>query len=236
MCNRQKEISRLLAISKHFYADRQVSRGYWAASRAALLIRHPQYHTAIIHDLRGTPPTGVIWIRPSSGGKWGKSRQEKFGAPDTTLPAGRTRAKPAAAPPALAERLTTFKIARRIAALQAARIESHRGRGTDSMDDGWWVSGKEYPLYTTNGWTHRIMMTASEPCSCGAFLPTALPPTIEEAKIALAKRSADNLAESIQLRDRRLEQEARKNAEYESAVVLPTDRITFDMEGGFSAN
>ena len=79
---RQREISRLRNASRKYYADRENSRGYWARQRALLLAGNPGYHTAIIHELRGTPPVGTIWIRPSSGGKWSVSRREKFGAAD----------------------------------------------------------------------------------------------------------------------------------------------------------
>ena len=65
--------------SKEAYAAREVRNGYRRKCRAALIAGTPGYVEAITHDLRGTPPPGVIWIRWSSGGKWSVSRRAKFG-------------------------------------------------------------------------------------------------------------------------------------------------------------
>lgn len=65
--------------SRDAYAQRQVSLGYRLKAKALLLKKHPGYIRVESHDLRGTPPPGTIWIRWSSGGRYGKSRREKFG-------------------------------------------------------------------------------------------------------------------------------------------------------------
>lgn len=75
--SRQRRIAQLRQDSADYYAARMVSEGYWACQRAELLAAYPDYHTAeVVGDLRGTPLSGVIWMRPNSGGR---SRQNKFG-------------------------------------------------------------------------------------------------------------------------------------------------------------
>lgn len=75
----------LRAQSAAAYAERRVSDGYWALLHARMLERHIGYVEVIVLSAmqRGTPPAGVIWVRPSSGGRWGKSRAEKKGRPLT---------------------------------------------------------------------------------------------------------------------------------------------------------
>lgn len=77
------KVAELESRSRAAYAERNVSRGYWLAQYAAMLKANPGFIRVEQHDLRGTPPAGTIWIRASSGGKYGRSRKNKFGRPLT---------------------------------------------------------------------------------------------------------------------------------------------------------
>lgn len=207
---RQKEISRLLALSVERYAQREVSKGYWAKERAKLLIRNPQHHTAIVHDLRGTPPVGVIWIRPSTGGKWGKSRREKFGPSDTTLPGRKIKAAKVQTVPTLAERLAVYKTGRRVAALTAAGFAV----STNGCRENYFFIGHpDYVVYGTmwNDRAHKMFAGA----------PTPMQAHMELAAVQEASAAAH---------DARLE---REHKDYSTAAALPAGRIVFTAEGGF---
>lgn len=62
------------------YAERQVSKGYWARE-AATLLSTPGYSDVDFGGLRHPShrEKGTIYVRPSKGGRWGKSREEHKG-------------------------------------------------------------------------------------------------------------------------------------------------------------
>lgn len=76
-------VAAMLAESKAAYSRREVGHGYQLRERAQLIQSRVGYVDAVTHDLRGTPPAGVIWIRWSKGGKFSSSRKMKFGRPLT---------------------------------------------------------------------------------------------------------------------------------------------------------
>lgn len=64
------------------YPELETEKGYWAGQFRRLLKSPGIIHVAH-HDLRGTPPVGTCWVRKATSGKWGKSRQDKYGRPLT---------------------------------------------------------------------------------------------------------------------------------------------------------
>lgn len=75
-------VAELESEAAECYAARNVSGAYWARQLIAAMQR-PGYVSArvVARDgtIRGTPPAGHVWILPSTGGRWGKSRREKKG-------------------------------------------------------------------------------------------------------------------------------------------------------------
>lgn len=59
------------------------SARYWARQRIAIYARVGYDTVRIGVDLRGTPPAGEVWVRPSRAGKWATSRKDKYGRPLT---------------------------------------------------------------------------------------------------------------------------------------------------------
>ena len=69
----------LLVQSRVHSKARRVSQWFRLVAKADLLAANPGYYKAETGDLRSRVPPGVIYIRWSSSGRFGKSRKEKFG-------------------------------------------------------------------------------------------------------------------------------------------------------------
>lgn len=73
----------LLKEADEAYSQRQVSRGYWLREEARMLGSVGHVDVFFPSNMRGKPEPGEIWVRPSTGGRWGKSRKHKVGRPLT---------------------------------------------------------------------------------------------------------------------------------------------------------
>lgn len=71
----------LSAEAAEAYAARDVSGGYWARQVAALIGRVGYVEARVISSLRDRPGAGEVVVRPSSAGRWGKSRVIRHGRP-----------------------------------------------------------------------------------------------------------------------------------------------------------
>ncbi len=75
----EAKVKELRDASIQAYSSRDQSNGYWLREYANLLSNHIGYVHIVKRSLVGIPPAGTIWVRPATGGRYGRGRIDKYG-------------------------------------------------------------------------------------------------------------------------------------------------------------